>query len=325
MNIPEYIDQAALYRARDTKEQRARAFQLSLQAPVLRAAAYGERLIETIIDHVDVDRETAEAIAEGGDPAAMQLSANQVLLARTILSPTVDFLPIEFVEEARTVANAVGRFVTTDEVGAGTFFMISPDLLITNHHVITDTDIAGMLRAEFNFEAGSGKEPTRFHLDSKAFFVTNGADDLDFTLIALGSHDEGPGKAEDFGFCKLFEHDNMHAVDTFVNIIQHPHEYDEFKNIVVRENRVVHETDGLLHYIADTTEGSSGAAVFNDDWEIVALHHWAKDLGTLPLPCGMEVRDKVNEGIRASAIIEALRNMQIEPHMQPLLDVILAG
>ena len=28
-----------------------------------------------------------------------------------------------------------------------------------------------------------------------------------------------------------------------------------------------------LHYITDTARGSSDAPVFNDDWQVIALHH----------------------------------------------------
>ena len=54
-------------------------------------------------------------------------------------------------------------------------------------------------------------------------------------------------------------------------IIQHPS--GERKQLALRENQVVDVLDNFLHYRTDTSPGSSGSPVFNDQWEIVALHH----------------------------------------------------
>ena len=51
------------------------------------------------------------------------------------------------------------------------------------------------------------------------------------------------------------------------------------KQVVIRENRLLDLPDNLetfdrvAHYEADTEPGSSGAPVFSDLWEVVALHH----------------------------------------------------
>jgi len=60
-------------------------------------------------------------------------------------------------------------------------------------------------------------------------------------------------------------------VGEYVTIIQHPE--GKRKQIALRENQVVDMLDDFAHYRTDTAPGSSGSPVFNDQWEIVALHH----------------------------------------------------
>jgi endonuclease/exonuclease/phosphatase family metal-dependent hydrolase len=62
--------------------------------------------------------------------------------------------------------------------------------------------------------------------------------------------------------------------------------------------------DKVLRYRTDTEPGSSGSPVFNNDWQLVALHHagYREDGGTA-----------VNEGIRISAIVAHLMRRSREP------------
>ena len=63
----------------------------------------------------------------------------------------------------------------------------------------------------------------------------------------------------------LQEHDR-------VNVIQHPD--GKPLKVVMTQNYVVKTmTDTRVQYVADTMEGSVGVAVFNQTWEVVALHH----------------------------------------------------
>ena len=153
--------------------------------------------------------------------------------------------------------------------------MISDRLFLTNNHVIPDVNEAQRYLIEFNYEMGINKQPkliSRFILRPEEFFITNTEDDLDFTIVAVGESTNDEGRLSDFGYCPLIGSDDKHVLGEFVNIIQHPE--GDYKQVVLRENQLVTRLDKVLHYLADTNPGSSGSPVFNDQWEVIALHHW---------------------------------------------------
>jgi len=55
-----------------------------------------------------------------------------------------------------------------------------------------------------------------------------------------------------------------------VLVIQHP--LGQYKQIVLSNNQVIGMNDRFLYYEADNEHGSSGSPVFNQSWELVALH-----------------------------------------------------
>ncbi len=93
----------------------------------------------------------------------------------------------------------------------------------------------------------------------------------------------------------------------------------------MRENLVLkfpEAGDRFLHYQTDTTPGSSGSPVYNDQWELVALHHSGyprrNPSGKILTPEGDEWKVGMgehridwiaNEGIRVAAIVEHLKSL----------------
>lgn len=56
-----------------------------------------------------------------------------------------------------------------------------------------------------------------------------------------------------------------------MNIIHHPQ--GDYKQISIRENLFVGIDETKIYYETDTAQGSSGSPVFNDQWQVVGLHH----------------------------------------------------
>jgi hypothetical protein len=86
-----------------------------------------------------------------------------------------------------------------------------------------------------------------------------------------------------------------------VNIIQHPK--GRHKEVVVSNNWTLLLFDNYISYDADADFSSSGSPVFNQQWQLVALHH-----GSLPA-------SRSQEGIRVCRIVESLRDkLKESPH-----------
>jgi endonuclease G len=69
----------------------------------------------------------------------------------------------------------------------------------------------------------------------------------------------------------LIEDSGKALANEAVSIVQHPEGAD--KQIALRNNHILGVMDDFIHYTTDTKTGSSGAPVFNDQWQVVALHH----------------------------------------------------
>lgn len=312
MNLSRDHYAAALRRAESSKDVRRRALEKLQAGNPLEVEPDRDRAIRRVMRRAHVDRATAEAIAGGADMATLPLSRQQKAIV-TAIGGTVDFLPVSFLTDGRRAANAVGKLVTREENAVGTCFMISERLLITNHHVIGDPDFARDVQVEFEFEAdesGTRFEFARFDLDA-TFFLFGDTPELDFTVVALGTHVPGTAAGTQRTFCRISGRDDKHSLGEFVNIIQHPD--GGSKQVVLRENHLVDRPgegfQPVLQYVADTLESSSGSPVFNDEWNVVALHHSSVKSGTITVG-GHTRPDVVNEGTRASVIVEALRAMR---------------
>lgn len=232
--------------------------------------------------------------------------------AERIFGKTVDFVDVAFFERGRRGANAVGRIIMQDGSAVGTGFLISPQLIITNNHVIASAGAAARMMIEFDYERGLDGAPlqsTKFRLDPDACFLTNDQDDLDYTIVAVGARVSGQKRLSQFGCIPLSNARNKHQLGDFVNIIQHPD--GRYKEAVLRENQLVARGKTTLHYVADTEPGASGSPVLNVQFALVALHHWGSPHKEVVGEDGKPLSKLMNEGIRASSIhsdITTLRN-----------------
>jgi V8-like Glu-specific endopeptidase len=173
--------------------------------------------------------------------------------------------------------------------------MLASGLLITNNHVIESAEDGSRSRVRFNYQAdASGRlaQSEYFACRPEAFFYTNRY--LDYTLIAV---DGSPGTR--YGIVPLGTSQTPILGDR-VCIIQHP--MGEPKQIALVDNEIEYVDDQIVQYLTDTLPGSSGSPVFNESWELVALHHSG---GWLPEPASTSTHFR-NEGIMMSAIVADL-------------------
>lgn len=228
--------------------------------------------------------------------------------AEAVQGPTNDIQRSAFLVEGAEVRRAVALVEVNDARASalGSGFLISPSLFITNNHVIRDADAARVATLRFDFELDKNGRPvpgTTYVLAPNRFFFTSPEEDLDFTIVALGELVTGDAGVQSLGFLPLSDASDKHALGIPLNIIQHPQGFT--KMVTVRNNLLAERTDNTLLYETDTEVGSSGSPVFNDDWDVVALHHYGEPFRAKVDGGGQ--RPELNEGIRISSIVRVMR------------------
>ena len=185
-------------------------------------------------------------------------------------------MDVNYFSKGLKVAKTVGRIVQIrgehiQPIGTG--FLVAPNLLMTNNHVLESKYDAEAFMVEFEYEKnnkGDVGETTFFQFNPSVFFITN--EKLDYTVVAVESvaQNNPEKKLKNYGYNKLASSKKLIIKGERVSIIQHPEGLP--KMIAFRENKVIEIKDSFLHYTTDTQKGSSGSLVLNDQWEVVALH-----------------------------------------------------
>ncbi|MGB5736294.1 MAG: serine protease [Thiohalocapsa sp.] len=204
------------------------------------------------------------------------IKAQAVGLERAI-GLTRDFLSIEFLEVGLETARAVGLVEIMGGAEFGTGFLIGNGLMMTNNHVLPDPERAHDSEFVLDFEhnrIGTRKTAERFAFEPERFFLTD--EEHDYSLIAVAPASDAGRPLAQFGYLPLLAEEGKIRIGDPVNIIQHPD--GRMKTVVMHDSRFLHldneaEEDRYCWYTSDTEPGSSGSPVFNNRWEVVALHH----------------------------------------------------
>jgi V8-like Glu-specific endopeptidase len=220
------------------------------------------------------------------------------------------FVPLRWYRTGLLRCAGVARIETQWGQGFGTGFLIRGEdlhpaltgetVLLTNAHVISSDPTVRK-----RFPPGTPPERTRVRFEGrenadttyaiKEVLWTSPPEQLDASVLRL---DMSVNCEPPYPLAV-----SMPVADTDrVYVIGHPQ--GGTLSISIQDNRVVDVKEPKLHYRAPTEPGSSGSPVFNQDWELVALHHaGSKEMKALS---GEGVQE-ANEGIWVSAIIKALR------------------
>jgi V8-like Glu-specific endopeptidase len=204
--------------------------------------------------------------------------------------------PIAFLAQGLQAAKSV-VFINVNggtERWSGTGFLVSNDLVLTNHHVIPDDSLLAKTVFRFNYEdnfRGESQKVYEYYAKSNGIYYSNKK--LDYTLMQL---QENAGK--DWGALHLSA--KISTAGERVNIIQHP--AGQPKQISLQNNFVQYIDETVIQYVTSTLPGSSGSPVLNDEWEVIAIHHAG---GNIQEPATKRSHFR-NEGILTKAILDDL-------------------
>lgn len=226
-----------------------------------------DRTTAAVTDAATLRRRIAQALGEGSDAA--QLAVDRLVGGG-------DFLNVSWLERGMIAADAVARIEVrngdSELVGYGTGFMISPHLLLTNHHVLPTADDAAQSWIHFRFEydaLGRLLEPCVFALEPSVLFFTD--PDLDITIVAVAP--ETPDHRQvvsRFGWLRLSASADTIVPGEWLTMVHHPDGCP--KQVALRQNLLISRTNEDLWYATETAPASSGAPVFNDSWQVVGVH-----------------------------------------------------
>lgn len=189
----------------------------------------------------------------------------------SIVKPEVGFLDTIFLSEGAKASPAVCRIETMEHLPQpiGTGFLIAPDLILTNNHVIPiGIKIEDGVQARFNFRVEKNGKINQQSLPFKIvkLIASSSVDTLDFSLLQL---EKKPNNIHPLSFAAETPRKQDLAV-----IVQHPAGAPQ--KFILDHSCIIakapQDTHPFLNYTTNTLNGSSGSPVFNTNWEIVALH-----------------------------------------------------
>jgi V8-like Glu-specific endopeptidase len=234
------------------------------------------------------------------------------------------FIDFQSYKKGYSCCESVARIGRGVQKGDGTGFLLSKKelnanaddelILITNAHVIsTDPSVRAVFgaldpaEAIIIFEALNRNE--EFGVGDVLF--QSPPQELDVTIISFKDDEMGRLKklVKDVALYKLSPvlplASGNPLVDSRLYVIGHPKGGP--LQFSMQDNLLLDSENPRLHYRTPTEGGSSGSPVFNQQWELVALHHAGKkDMKKLN---GKEGAYEANEGIWIQAIKKAFEQV----------------
>jgi endonuclease G len=292
-----------------------------------------KKYLKASLTHERARATVTEAELHGARRSAMDVLAS---LAHERIIGSNDMRDINYLELAVAVARAVCRIRIGSAAGTGV--LVGPQLLMTNNHVLSSGEDALAAEAQFDYQenvSGDLLPVQSFRLEPKTFFFTD--EMLDFTIVCVTKVSARGQALSRYPWIKLIPTLGKAEKGDPINIIQHPR--GGLKQIALRNNEVIDIPTGkpdFLYYTTDTEPGSSGSPCFNDQWELIALHHSGvpqmdgeKILKKDGQPWNKDTDDPAlidwiaNEGARVSALVSVLNAASLEPAARDLRDAAL--
>ena len=246
--------------------------------------------------------------AAGGDGDDLGQDGDDVAGIERQLAAASTLVDASFLQKGIDAASAVARLSVSMASGRyhGTAFRIGDRLLLTNHHVLFDwtsnDERARAVDIWFDYERDASGNNKPVHVVTGKLDSIVGDKEHDWAL--LESQEPLPDAYATLSLgprVPLEEGERAY-------IVQHP--AGGLKQIGLNRNLISHVDDNVIQYWTDTSKGSSGAPVLNQDWEVAGLHHrW---VALTEIEQGIEITVYRNQGRRIERVIEGIEQAGIE-------------
>ena len=187
---------------------------------------------------------------------------------------------------------------------AGTGWLLTKSLLVTNHHVVNARNDGEANAPEADLRLQANGTIVQFDFDAEGVAGTEVGVTaleaweplLDYAVLRIPAANREPLARAVSAIRDITD-------PVAVNIIQHPG--GRSKRFGIRNNLVSASDKTELRYFTDTEPGSSGSPVLNDQWRVVALHRASRFV------TGVKFQGKdtayVNVGTHLTSILDDLR------------------
>ena len=220
------------------------------------------------------------------------------------------FVSLLWYQKGLECCRSVAQVTTKSRRGVGTGFLVRGEdvyepwgvepILVTNAHVISpDPKVKGALRpddARVFFESISAAEGQEVVCQIEQILWTSPPEEYDTTIARLN------GPMSDLAPCELTPYLPLKDDNQRVYIIGHP--AGGHLAFSMQDNLLLDYDERLIHYRTPTEGGSSGSPVFNQEWDLIGLHHKGGILAKLNGQMGTY---EANEGIWIQAVKTAVR------------------
>ena len=254
-------------------------------------------------------------LEKNGGTVAVESRDVRAARLRQVLDPrlekilgTTRFQTLTWYRTGLERCRAVARIGNLNDQGVGTGFLaegraLHPELpthvFVTNGHVVPEMLAPQNAIVDFRGLTDDDSARQRFRIVRQWWYEPSRTPALDTTILEL---DDLPLKVVPVPLAPTLP-DFVPDDPPRAYLIGHPSGVDQ-PQFTIQDNLLLDYDETRVHYRSPTEPGSSGSPVFDDVWQLIALHHGGGF--EMPRLRGQGGRYAANEGISLHAIVAAL-------------------